>query len=224
MNDFLFFEITYKLSEILKIVSTKSQGGVLAYLALISALSGVTVGFLLNFFKEKYTEWNKSKKYLNCIKWEVEYNKKVAEESFRFSLDALDKILKGENGFMLVISRHYQTTCFDKYYHEVLINIDEKRRETLCHMQSIIINIQETNEWLSSKFVHQNPAEVQHKLNLLLRRSGRLLACAEVYLGLKESFENMTPADTAKELGIRSIHIRRQKILDEHENAKNQKL
>lgn len=223
MNDFLFFEITYKLSEILKIVSTKNQGGVLPYLTFISALLGVTVGFLLNFFKEKYVERSKKGKYLNCIKWEVEHNKKIAEESFRLSLQTLDKILLGEGAFT-INSQRYQTTCFEKYYHEVLINIDEKKREALCHMQSIIINIQGTTEWLTSKLIHENSFEVQHRLSMLLYSSGRLLACTEVYLGLKESFENMTPADTAKELGIRSLYIRRQQVLDEHENAKNQKL
>lgn len=208
MNDFLFFEITYKLSEILKIVSTKNQGSVIPYLAIFSALSGVAVGFALNLAKEKYTEWSKKEKYLSCIKWEVEYNKLVAEEAFRLALNILDNIALGEPTLKIAITRHYQTICFDKYFHEVLTCVDEKNRNTLCHMQSAIKEIQVINDWLSSTIFHKDRVDVQIKVQSLLKQSGRLLACSEVYLGLKDDYENSNPTDTANELGIHSLYIK----------------
>ncbi|MEJ0232088.1 hypothetical protein Q0L23_00010 [Klebsiella michiganensis] len=212
MNDFLFFEITYKLSEILKIVSTKNQGGVFPYSTVISALLGVSVGFFMNFFKEKYTERKKRKKYLECIRWEVLQCQDIAKHLFTFTLHSYTDFKKG-NDSIIRSGDTFPVHCFDKFYPEVISILESDKREALCMMQANIPFIEDFNKDIHLPFTEYQRLETPilcEKLFTIMVRSARIYQACRLYLG-EISYDEMTNSNVktiALHFGLDTSYIR----------------
>lgn len=204
MNDFMFFELSYKLSEILKLVSGKTQGNT-AMTAIYASLLGVSVGFSLTLIKDWLSGITKKRKYLNCIKWEVNYLKEVAEESFKCAHDMLNSMYHSEY-FAIALTSRYSSVCFDKYFHEVLPGLNDKQKNHLCRAYATVKEVLEVNEWLTSESKDAKPEMMRLKLELLLKRSGRLIACIDVFLGNEDSIDSNFVV-TAKKMGISSRYL-----------------
>ncbi|HHT0026166.1 hypothetical protein ACV1MK_00565 [Klebsiella michiganensis] len=201
MNDFMFFELTYKLSEILKIASSKTQGNT-AMTAIYASLLGVGIGFSLTLIKDWLSGRAKKKKYLNCIKWEANYLKDAAVESFKCAHEMLNSMYHNEN-IAIQISSGYSTVCFEKYFHEVLLELDDKQKNHLCKAYATVKGIFEVNEWLTSESKGSTQDMMFIKLKLLLNRSWRIITNVDVFLGNEDSIDSNIVI-TAKKLGISS--------------------
>ncbi|EMX8696321.1 hypothetical protein AAH248_001548 [Klebsiella michiganensis] len=189
MHDFMFFELSYKLSEILKNVteSTREYPSWLTELAkYFVGVLGVVIGFFLNSFKENRTKKKKEKKYLECIEWEVRQSLDISRNIFITTVSTLFAFkLKKENvalGTHLTIPTH----CVNKFYPEIAEIINDDKRFALCSILSEIPFLDEYNKDVHSIMlvVGDVPTDkVIEKLCIILNRAHTVYQSSRCYLG-----------------------------------------
>lgn len=210
MHDFMFFELSYKLSEILKNVteSTRESPYWLTELAKYSVgVIGVIIGFSLNSFKEHITKKKKEKKYLECIEWEVRQSLDISGNIFKTTVDTLFAFKSKEGKRALGTHLTIPTHCVNKFYPEVVGIINDDKRFALCSIQSEIPFLDEYNKDVhssSSRIMSLPPDQVIVKLFTILNRASVIYQASRCYLGeiSKDEMINTDVATTAVHLEI----------------------
>lgn len=176
------------------------------YIALISGVTGITLAFIYNSCKEHFGNKKKIKKYKRCIDNEVVRLKRHSHLRVEFTLKTLDSLIESPKSFILVGSIGFLSTCFDKFYHEVVHVLDDKQNNNLCFAYTYLNDAEKHSLAIEEIASKGDINGVFSLLEVMLSSYCGAYCAAEMYFGADEVTE-FNNVEIAKKMGLKGRYI-----------------
>lgn len=175
----------------------------------MGTIVGVVIGFSLNYLKDYISQFSDVKNKTNSIRFEVEDIKDNAAYGLKCMIEYYDHFYKNPNKRLDVkLPTEVARSCFDKYYHEVVLPMTKEQRNSLV---KTYVHSSYAGE-LKRKFIKEiseGGVSIRNKNNQI---DSMIYSYLHVYHSAKSFLEDLPdtlfrPIDIFNELNLDSDYI-----------------